>query len=182
MSSKMQGLLWLLLLFGIPTLLVGIFGIIDYYRVNEYTAPIYISKEFELVDGDNYTLQGQFTNLTNKPVTIQSIRFSLQGREYRTVYYGSVTEDNIVIPAQGVYNYKKEKIKYAKDLLNSVSIVKCIIEGENVKLAYSSDGITFGKKDLYHHTIPFLIAGIALLSATGTMIIWYFKQKKIIKY
>lgn len=179
MSDRRKGLLVLLLMFGIMMMLAGITGIVS--RTEEYEYPIYISQEFKLFGTSSKELTGQFTNRTSENVVIEemSIRVSTE-KKGNTRYYDYLKFKNIIVPANGVYNFKQ--IGIVSSFVN-VSLSYCIIDGERCSLKYSNDGIVFedNEKQL-SSSILYLIGGVVLLGLSAFVITDYFVKKRNVKY
>lgn len=179
MSQKRKGLLMLFLMFGVLMFVAGITGLTS--RKRDYNQPIYISQEFELYGETSKTIIGQLKNRTNLDVNIETLSIYISThKQGNKIYYDNLTYKNIVVPANGVYDFKQTGIH---ESFYYVSLSYCIINGERCSIKYSSDGITFeNSKNQYSKSILFLIGGVILLGLSVFIIIDYFVKKEKIRY
>ena len=163
----------LLIIFGIIFTICGIIGILTPTR--KYEAPIYISSNFRLEyrDDGRYNTIGEFTNLTQNDVVIDSISFKLYGESH----YANATLSNITVPAGDKCYVNEYVFSYPYDLLEKIKITSCTINGTDAKVEYSEDGITFSSSYDRPVAIGTLILG--LICSIVPILAYHIKKKKI---
>ena len=109
----------------------------------EYTLPIYISREVTISGYSSYTIEGELTNLTNEDVKVKSLEIAVSGRDGDTRYHASerLYIYDFVVPANGTYNIYMKDVVYvqlgeetAHGEMTEANISGCIINSESVEL------------------------------------------------
>ena len=109
----------------------------------EYTLPIYISKEATISGYSSYTIECELTNLTNRDVKVDLLEIAVRGRDGDTYYHADqrLLKENFVVPANSSYKIEFNDIVYvqmgettAKGELTDANVSECILNGESVEL------------------------------------------------
>ena len=109
----------------------------------EYTLPIYISKEATISGYSSYTVECELTNLTDRDVKVDLLEIAVRGRDGDTYYHANqrLLKENFIVPANSSYKIKLDDIVYvqmgettAKGELTDAHISECILNGESVEL------------------------------------------------
>lgn len=150
-----------------------IIGIISCYNAAKennkpYELPIYISQKFTITkNGNGWEIDGKLTNLLNEEINIDELHFKISGKDpdkYKTYYESTITEKNILIGIKETYYFNDTYYTVGKTDFSTVILDYCIINGEQIKPVYSSDGIHFNQSSpnyfWFVFGLVFLIAGL----------------------
>lgn len=162
-------------------------GIAEMKKVHEeYSLPIYISKELEVNGYSSYTVTGELTNYTNNTVIIEKLEISIYGYKNKVLYVARprLTIYDIIIDANSTYSiyesdlvYSQDGMVYAKGELTDANISDCIINGESVELKKFEAGYFISQRTSSNGYIIYLIVGSIAITMSVAIIIF-----KIVKH